>query len=128
MNKENEDSFNLGIHPVGKEPFIDISNNSKSNSSNNQKSLKFSKNLHNITDNNQSSSSFRKYHKRSKKTKNKKEENSSSLYYSINNSNNQLLNESKEKSGENKSLSEKRENINKLELETPKKKSGFTKY
>ena len=92
MNKENEDSFNLGIHPVGKDPFIDISNNSKSNSSNNQKSLKFSKNLHNITDNNQSSSSFRKYHKRSK---NKKEENSSSLYYSIDNSNNQLLNESK---------------------------------
>ena len=27
MNKENEDSFNLGIHPVGKDPFIDISNN-----------------------------------------------------------------------------------------------------
>ena len=127
MNKENEDSFNLGIHPVGKDPFIDISNNSKSNSSNNQKSLKFSKNLHNITDNNQSSSSFRKYHKRSKKTKNKKEENSSSFYYSINNSNNQLLNESKEKSGENKSLSEKRENIIKLELETPKKKSDKNK-
>ena len=124
MNKENEDSFNLGIHPVGKEPFIDISNNSKSNSSNNQKSMKFPKNLHNITDNNQSSSSFRKYHKRSK---NKKEENSSSFYYSINNSNNQLLNESKEKSGENKSLSEKKENINKLELETPKKKSDKNK-
>lgn len=124
MNKENEDSFNLGTHPVGKEPYIDISNNSKSNSSNNQKSLKFSKNLHNITDNNQSSSSFRKYHKRSK---NKKEENSSSFYYSINNSNNQLLNESKEKSGENKSLSEKRENIIKLGLETPKKKSEKNK-
>ena len=89
--------------------------------------MKFSKNLHNITDNNQSSSSFRKYHKRSKKTKNKKEENSSSFYYSINNSNNQLLNESKEKSGENKSLSEKKENINKLELETPKKKSDKNK-
>ena len=41
MNKENEDSFNLGIHPVGKDPFIDISNNSKSKSSNNQKSLKY---------------------------------------------------------------------------------------
>ena len=47
MNKENEFNLNLSYNSHEENPFISISNKSKSNSSNNQKSKHFPKKLSN---------------------------------------------------------------------------------
>ena len=105
MNKENEFNLNLSYNSHEENPFISISNKSKSNSSNNPKSKQFPKKLSNTIENNQNSSSFSINHRKIKKIKNKKEQNSFSInaYSKIS----------------NKSLSEKID-----EKEKEKEKSG----
>ena len=108
MNKENEFNLNLSYNSHEENPFISISNKSKSNSSNNQKSKHFPKKLSNTIENNQNSSSFSISHRRIKKINNKKEQNSFSInaYSKIS----------------DKSLSEKIDEREKSENATPKKK------
>ena len=129
MNKENEFNLNLSYNSQEKVPFISISNKSKSNSSNNPNNnkfpKKFPKKLHNL-DNSQNSFSFSIRHKRLKNSGNKKEQNSLSIFTYTQNSLFQLNDkskESKEKFGENKSITENKfEKINSGN-ETPQKKS-----
>ena len=129
MNKENEFNLNLSYNSQEKVPFISISNKSKSNSSNNPNNnkfpKKFPKKLHNL-DNSQNSYSFSIRHKRLKNSGNKKEQNSLSIFTYTQNSLFQLNDkskESKEKFGENKSITENKfEKINSGN-ETPQKKS-----
>ena len=129
MNKENEFNLNLSYNSQEKVPFISISNKSKSNSSNNPNNnkfpKKFPKKLHNL-DNSQNSFSFSIRHKRLKNSGNKKEQNSLSIFTYTQNSLFQLNDkskESKEKLGENKSITENKfEKINSGN-ETPQKKS-----
>ena len=129
MNKENEFNLNLSYNSQEKVPFISISNKSKSNSSNNPNNnkfpKKFPKKLHNL-DNSQNSFSFSIRHKRLKNSGNKKEQNSLSIFTYTQNSLFQLNDkskESKEKFGENKSITENKfEKINSGNV-TPQKKS-----
>ena len=131
MNKENEFNLNLSYNSQEKVPFISISNKSKSNSSNNPNNnkfpKKFPKKLHNL-DNSQNSFSFSIRHKRLKNSGNKKEQNSLSIFTYTQNSLFQLNDkskESKEKFGENKSITENKfEKINSGN-ETPQKKSDI---
>ena len=122
MNKENEFNLNLSYNSEDKVSIISISNKSKSNSSNNQKSIKRPKKL-NKKINNQNSSSFSLYRKKIKKI-NSKEQNSFSFYTFTQNSNNKYdaLKDKKEKTEENKSISKKKEAKINLENETPEKK------
>ena len=130
MNKENEFNLNLSYNSQEKVPIISISNKSKSNSSNNPNNnkfpKKFPKKLHNL-DNSQNSYSFSIRHKRLKNSGNTKEQNSLSIFTYTQNSMIQLNDkskESKEKFGENKLITEtKNEKLN-LGNETPRKKSN----
>ena len=108
MNKENEFNLNLSYNSHEENPFISISNKSKSNSSNNPKSKHFPKRLSNTIENNQNSSSSSISNRRIKKISNKKEQNSFSInaYSKIS----------------DKSLSEKIDEKEKSENATPKKK------
>jgi len=108
MNKENEFNLNLSYNSHEENPFISISNKSKSNSSNNPKSKHFPKRLSNTIENNQNSSSFSISNRRIKKINNKKEQNSFSI-----NAYSKLS---------DKSLSEKIDEKEKSENATPKKK------
>ena len=130
MNKENEFNLNLSYNSQEKVPIISISNKSKSNSSNNQNNNKFPKKFPKKLsglDNSQNSYSFSIRHKRLKNSGNTKEQNSLSIFTYTQNSMIQLNDkskESKEKFGENKLITEtKNEKLN-LGNETPRKKSN----
>ena len=124
MNKENEFNLNLSYNSEEKVSLISISNKSKSNSSNYQKSIKRPKKL-NKKINNPNSSSFSLYRKKIKKI-NSKEQNSFSFYTYTQNSNNNkydALKNKKEKTEENKSISKRSEEKLNPENETPKRKT-----
>ena len=121
MNKENEFNLNLSYNSSEKVPIISISNKSKSNSSNNQNAKKFPRKLNSLN-NDQNSFSFSIRHKMSKNSGNKRTESSFTIFTYTQNS---VIksNDSKEKYGENKSLTEKKGKIINSGNETPQKKS-----
>ena len=123
MNKENEFNLNLSYNSEDKVSIISISNKSKSNSSNNQKSIKRPKKLNRKKTSNQNSSSFSIYQNKIKRI-NSKEQNSFSFYTFTKNSINKYdtPKDKKEKTEENKSMSKKKEAKINLENETPEKK------
>ena len=129
MNKENEFNLNLSYNSNEKVPIISISSKSKSNSSNNQNSnkflKKFPKKLKNLN-NEQNYSSFSIRQRMHTNSGNKKTENSLAIFTYSENSVIQLHDkskDSKEKFGENKSLTEKKGKIINSGNETPQKKS-----
>ena len=128
MNKENEFNLNLSYNSNEKVPIISISNKSKSNSSNNPPSQKFPKKfprkLKNY-DEEQNSFSFSNRH-RMKKNSGNKTESSFSMYTFTQNSlilKNEKSKDSKEKFGQNKSLTDKKGKKINSGNETPQKKS-----
>ena len=128
MNKENEFNLNLSYNSNEKVPIISISNKSKSNSSNNPPSQKFPKKfprkLKNY-DEEQNSFSFSIRH-RMKKNSGNKTESSFSMYTFTQNSlilKNEKSKDSKEKFGQNKSLTDKKGKKINSGNETPQKKS-----
>ena len=127
MNKENEFNLNLSYNSEDKVSIISISNKSKSNSSNNQKSIKRPKKLNRKKISNQNSSSFSIYQNKIKRI-NSKEQNSFSFYTFTKNSINKYdtPKDKKEKTEENKSISKKKEAKINLENETPEKKKEKT--
>lgn len=120
MNKENEFNLNLSYNSNEEVPIISKSNKSKSNSLKDQNSIRFPKKLNNTLDN-QNSYSFSIRHRMKKKS------NDSFSFNTLTQDKifiyNDQSEDSKEKSKENKSRTEKKENkINLLDT-TPKKKS-----
>ena len=128
MNKESEFNLDLSYNSNEKVPIISISNKSKSNSSNNPPSQKFPKKfprkLKNY-DEEQNSFSFSNRH-RMKKNSGNKTESSFSMYTFTQNSlilKNEKSKDSKEKFGQNKSLTDKKGKKINSGNETPQKKS-----
>ena len=124
MNKENEFNLNLSYNSHEENPFISISNKSKSNSSNNPKSKQFPKKLSNTIENNQNSSSFSINHRKIKKIKNKKEQNSFSInaYSKISNKSLSEKIDEKEKEKSGNATPKKKRDKNVILLETFKNK------